>query len=164
MLTTKREPRMAQMGNATARRHSSLSNRIESLFTRLQVSLYRLSGGSIAGTFRGVPVLLLTTTGRKTGKKRTKPLLYMMNDTQIVLVASHAGAQTHPIWWRNLQQTPQAEVQIKRTILQVEAREATSEERERLWPQLVALYPDYETYQKRTTRTIPVVLLQKIQQ
>jgi deazaflavin-dependent oxidoreductase (nitroreductase family) len=127
----------------------------------MQVSLYRLSGGGIAGTFRGVPVLLLTTTGRKTGKKRTKPLLYLLDNDQVVLVASHGGAPTDPIWWRNLQRNPHAEVQIKRTILQVEAREATSEERERLWPKLVALYPDYENYQKRTTRTIPIVILQR---
>ena len=152
---------MAHPGKTTTRRHSGLGNRIESLFTRLQVSLYRLSGGGISGTFRGAPVLLLTTTGRKTGKKRTKPLLYLMDNDQIILVASHAGAPTHPIWWRNLQQTPHAEVQIKHTVLQVEAREATPEERERLWPKLVALYPDYESYQKRTTRTIPVVILQK---
>lgn len=152
---------MTQTGNPVTGRSSNFANRAESLFTNLQVSLYRLSGGSIGGTFRGAPVLLLTTTGRKTGKKRTKPLLYLMDNDQIALVASHAGAPTHPIWWRNLQKNPDAEVQIKRTHLQVKAREATPEERERLWPKLVALYSDYENYQKRTTRTIPVVLLQK---
>lgn len=152
---------MTQTGNAAVGQRSSFGNRIESFYTNVQVSLYRLSGGSIAGAFRGVPVLLLTTTGRKTGKKRTKPLLYLMDDEQVVLVASHGGAPTHPIWWRNLQHNPHAEVQIKRTLLQVEAREATPEERERLWPKLVALYPDYQNYQKRTTRTIPIVLLQR---
>ena len=152
---------MTQTGKAVAGKRSSFVNRAESLFTNLQVSLYRLSGGRLAGTFRGVPVLLLTTTGRKTGKKRTKPLLYLMDGDQVVLVASHAGAPTHPIWWRNLQQAPHAEVQIKRMLLEVEAREATPEERERLWPKLVALYPDYQNYQKRTERTIPVVLLQR---
>lgn len=151
---------MTQTGNAVGGQRSSFGNRVESLFTNVQVSLYRLSGGSIAGTFRGVPVLLLTTTGRKTGKKRTKPLLYLKDNDQVVLVASHAGASTHPTWWRNLQHNPYAEIQIKRTVQQVKAREATPEERERLWPKLVALYPDYETYQKRTTRTIPIVLLQ----
>ncbi|MBV9228238.1 MAG: nitroreductase family deazaflavin-dependent oxidoreductase [Chloroflexi bacterium] len=152
---------MTQTENAVRRQQSGFNNRVESLFTNLQVSLYRLSGGSIGGTFKGVPVLLLTTAGRKTGKKRTKPLLYLMDNDQVVLVASHAGAPTHPSWWRNLQQNPHAEVQIKRTLLQVEAREATPEERERLWPKLVALYPDYENYQKRTTRSIPIVLLQR---
>jgi F420H(2)-dependent quinone reductase len=152
---------MTQTGNAVAGQRSGFGNRVESLFTNVQVSLYRLSGGRISGTFKGVPVLLLTTTGRKTGKKRTKPLLYLMDNDQVVLVASHAGAPTHPIWWRNLQHNPHAEVQIRRTLLQVEAREATPEERERLWPKLVALYPDYQNYQKRTTRTIPIVLLQR---
>ena len=152
---------MTQTGNAVAGQRSSFGNRVESLFTNVQVSLYRLSEGRISGTFKGVPVLLLTTTGRKTGKKRTKPLLYLIDNDQVVLVASHAGAPTHPIWWRNLQHNPHAEVQIRRTLLQVEAREATPEERERLWPKLVALYPDYQNYQERTTRTIPIVLLQR---
>jgi hypothetical protein len=87
---------MTQTGNAVGGPRSSFGNRVESLFTNLQVSLYRLSGGSIAGTLRGVPVLLLTTTGRKTGKKRTKPLLYLTDNDQVVIVASHAGASTHP--------------------------------------------------------------------
>jgi deazaflavin-dependent oxidoreductase (nitroreductase family) len=152
---------MTQTGNTVGRKPSRLGSSVESLFTNLQVFLYRLSGGNIAGSFRGAPVLLLTTTGRKTGKKRTKPLLYLADGDQVVLVASHAGAATHPIWWRNLQHNPRAEIQMKRTRQQVEAREATLEERERLWPKLVALYSDYETYQKRTTRTIPIVILQK---
>lgn len=151
---------MAQTGNTVAGRNSFV-NRMESFLTNLQVALYRWSGGNIAGTFKGAPVLLLTMTGRKTGKKRTKPLLYLMDNDQVVLVASHAGAPTNPTWWRNLQHNPHAEVQIKRALLRVEAREATPEEHERLWPKMVALYPDYQNYQKRTTRTIPIVLLQK---
>ncbi|HEY0755291.1 MAG TPA: nitroreductase family deazaflavin-dependent oxidoreductase [Ktedonobacteraceae bacterium] len=152
---------MTQTGSAVGRQESSIGKRAESFFVKVQVFLYRLSGGSIAGTFRGIPILLLTTMGRKTGTKRTKPLIYLMDNDQMVLVASHGGTPTHPSWWRNLQQTPHAEIQIKRTLQQVEAREATLEERERLWPKLVALYPDYETYQKRTTRIIPIVLLQR---
>ena len=153
---------MTQTENTVGGQRSSFGKRAESFFTNVQVSLYRLSGGRIAGMFKGVLVLLLTTTGRKTGKKRTKPLLYLMDNDQVVVIASHGGAPTHPIWWRNLQHNPHAEVQIKRTIMQVKAREATPEERERLWPKMVALYPDYENYQKRTTRTIPVVLLQRM--
>ena len=152
---------MSQTKNATGVGSSSFSNKAESFFTNLQVSLYRLSRGSIGGTFRGVPVLLLTTVGRKTGKTRTKPLLYLKDNDQIILVASHGGAPTHPAWWRNLQHNPHAQIEIKGTLSEVEAREATSEERERLWPKLVALYSDYENYQKRTTRTIPVVILEK---
>lgn len=153
---------MAQTANTTRTRQSSTATTAERLFTDLQVFLYRLSGGSIGGIFKGAPVLLLTMTGRKTGKKRTKPLLYLEDNDQIVLVASHGGAPTDPVWWRNLQHNPRAEVQIGRNVLQVEARETTPEEREHLWPRLVAMYADYENYQKRTSRTIPVVLLQKI--
>ncbi len=153
---------MAQTANASRTRQSSAATTVERLFTDLQVFLYRLSGGSIGGTFKGAPVLLLTVTGRKTGKKRTKPLLYLEDNDQIALVASHGGAPTNPVWWRNLQHNPRAEVQIGRNVLQVEAREATAEEREHFWPRLVAMYPDYEDYRKRTSRTIPVVILQKI--
>ena len=155
---------MKDTETAVAGRSSSFANRMESLFTDLQVALYRLSKGSVAGTFKGVPVLLLTTTGRKTGKKRTKPLLYLMDNDQVVIVASHGGAPTDPGWWRNLKSNPRAEVQIKDALLQVEAREAAGEERERLWPKLVGLYPDYENYQKHTTRTIPVVILERTSQ
>jgi deazaflavin-dependent oxidoreductase (nitroreductase family) len=152
---------MKDTKTAVAGRPSRFVNKVESLLTDLQVAFYRLSGGSVGGTFKGAPVLLLTTTGRKTGKKRTKPLLYLMDNDQVVLVASHGGAPTDPAWWRNLKSNPRAEVQIKGSLLQVEAREATAEERERLWPKLVALYADYENYQKRTTRTIPVVILER---
>jgi deazaflavin-dependent oxidoreductase (nitroreductase family) len=136
-------------------------NRLEKLLTALQVTLYRLSAGSVAGTFAGVPVLLLTTVGNKTGKRRTKPLLYMMDGEQFVLVASHGGAPTHPGWWRNLLYNPRAEIQVGSKRLQVEAREAAAEERQRLWPRLVALYPGFENYQQHTTRAIPVVILQR---
>lgn len=103
--------------------------------------------------------MLLSTTGRKTGKRRTTPLLYLRDGDKLVLVASHGGSATHPIWWLNLQAKPEAEVEIGRQKLAVVARQANAEERNRLWPLVVAMYADYAKYQEKTTREIPLILL-----
>jgi deazaflavin-dependent oxidoreductase (nitroreductase family) len=108
---------------------------------------------------RGAPVLLLRVRGRRSGKLRVTPLLYLAADGAYVVVASAGGAPKHPAWLLNLRARTDAEIQVKRERLPVTAREAGSEERERLWPRLVALWPDYATYQERTERTIPVVIL-----
>lgn len=141
--------------NRPARR----SNTGARIFTGIHTFFYRLSGGRIGGRFGKSPVLLLTTTGRKTGKQRTTPLLYLKDGDNLVLVASYGGAPTHPVWWLNLQAKPEAEVEIGRQKLRVTARQANAEERARLWPLLVAMYPSYAEYQKKTTREIPVVIL-----
>ena len=127
--------------------------------TNIHILLYRLTGGRIGGRMAGISVLLLTTTGRKSGKERTQPLFYLADGNTMVLVASNGGAAKHPLWWLNLQAHPQAKVQIGSRILTVTATIAESEERGRLWPHLVAMYPEYANYQKRTPREIPVVLL-----
>ena len=106
------------------------------------------------------PILLLNTIGRKTGQVRTNPLLYLKDGETIVLVASYGGAPTHPIWWLNLRAHPQAEIEIGSQKSTVIARQADEEERQRLWPLLVAMFPNYAEYQKKTTREIPVILLQ----
>ncbi len=127
--------------------------------TAIHTFLYRLSGGIIGGHMRKSPVLLLITTGRKTGKRRTTPLLYLKDGDNLVLVASYGGAPMHPLWWLNLQAKPQTEVEIGRQKVAVVARQADPEERKRLWPLLVAMYADYDTYQKKTAREIPVIIL-----
>ena len=107
----------------------------------------------------GSPVLLLTTIGRKTGRRRTTPLLYLENGENMVVVASNGGAPKHPTWWLNLEANPEATVEVGRRKLRVRAEKAGGEERRRLWTRLVEMYPAYEDYQKRTTREIPVVVL-----
>ena len=144
-------------GEAT--RPTNVARAAQRLFTGIHIILYRLSGGSIGGRFGKSPVLLLITVGRKTGKERTTPLLYLKDGEELVLVASYGGSPTHPIWWLNLQAHPQAEVEMGRQRVRVVARQATTEERDRLWPLLVAMYADYAAYQKKTRREIPVVLL-----
>ena len=128
-------------------------------FTTLHVFLYRLTGGSIGGRFRGAPVLLLTTTGRKTGKQRTTPLLYLADETNLAVVASNGGRDRAPSWWSNLKRNPSVEVQIKRLKRKMTAVQATKEEKGRLWPLLANMYPPYDDYQRRTQREIPIVLL-----
>jgi deazaflavin-dependent oxidoreductase (nitroreductase family) len=127
---------------------------------RLHTRVYRATGGKVGGGLGKARVLLLTTTGRKTGQPRTQPLLFARADNGYVLIASKGGAEHDPLWYRNLQATPRAEVQIGRKKVQVCARDAEGEERERLWRALADLYPGYDKYAQRTSRTIPVVLLE----
>lgn len=129
------------------------------VFIALNVGLYRRSGGRIMGKMGGAPILLLTTTGRKSGRSRTVPLLYVKDGACFVVVASYAGSAKHPAWYLNLEQSPKVELQVGRERFAAVARRASAEEKARLWPKLVAIYPQYEDYQKRTTREIPLVIL-----
>lgn len=120
--------------------------------------LYRASGGLLGATAGG-PVLLLTTAGRKSGRSRTVPLLYLEDDANLVVVASNAGDDRHPAWWLNLEANHVATIRIKRKVIRVCAREATEVERTRLWPRFVRMYSGYENYRCRTRRRIPIVIL-----
>jgi deazaflavin-dependent oxidoreductase (nitroreductase family) len=104
-------------------------------------------------------VLLLDHVGRKTGRRRTTPLIYMEDGADLVIVAARAGADTTPTWWLNLKANPATTVLIGSQHRKVVARQATGEEKQRLWPRLVESYGDYAVYQKRTERDIPVIIL-----
>jgi deazaflavin-dependent oxidoreductase (nitroreductase family) len=127
----------------------------------LHTALYRATRGKVGGSMRKAPVLLLTTKGRKTGKIRTTPLLYGRDGDNLVLVASVGGAPNNPAWFHNLQGY-KAQVQIGGETRKVKARVAEGEERERLWQLMVGIWPDYAEYQKKTTRRIPVVVLEPV--
>ncbi len=130
------------------------------LVSRVHVALYRASGGRIGGRFRKTaPVLLLTTTGRKTGKRRTTPLLYAEDAGRYVVVASVGGAPKHPAWYLNLRESPEATIQVRGRQLAVHAETAPPDERARLWAVVTRMYPGYDAYQAKTTREIPVVAL-----
>ena len=120
---------------------------------------YQLTRGAIGAGSARMPILLLTTTGRKTGRRRTTPLLYVAEGENIVVVASAGGQPRHPHWWLNLEKNPEAEVQIRNEKRRVKAEEASGVERERLWRLVVGMYPGYEEFQRATTRKIPVVVL-----
>ena len=121
--------------------------------------MYRVSRGRALGTVAGMPVLLLTTTGRRSGTERTTPLTFFREAADLVVIASNGGADRPPDWWLNLQHDPRAVVEIGTDRLAVSARSASAAEHERLWPGIVATYAGYAEYQERTTRQIPVVLL-----
>jgi F420H(2)-dependent quinone reductase len=122
--------------------------------------LYRLSGGRAFGRAWNLSILLLTTTGRKTGMPRTTPLCYFADGDDIVVVASNGGMDWFPAWWLNLMGEPRATVEIGRSRRAVVARPASPEERERLWTTLTAIAPGYLEYQRRTRREIPLGILQ----
>jgi deazaflavin-dependent oxidoreductase (nitroreductase family) len=129
------------------------------LFSRIHVFLYRVSGGRIGGRFKAAPVLLLTTTGRKSGKRRTTPLLYGEDAGRYVVVASVGGAPKHPAWYLNLGGDAEATVQVGGRTLGVRAETAAAEERTRLWSVMTRLYARYDDYQAKTSREIPIVIL-----
>jgi deazaflavin-dependent oxidoreductase (nitroreductase family) len=129
-------------------------------FGGAQTWLYRKTGGKLGGTLVGAPVLLLTTTGRKTGKQRTAPLLYIRDGATLVVVASKGGFPTHPAWYLNLTANPKVEVQVGANVQLMNARTASDEEKAKYWPTLVAMYSDYQMYQDRTDRPIPLVVLE----
>ncbi len=122
--------------------------------------LYRVSGGRVGGRLWNLPVVLLTTTGRKTGKRRTVPLCSFRDGDDVVVIASYGGLDQPPAWWLNLEANPQAEVQDGRSRRAVTARNADPDERTRLWAEVTARAPGYLEYERRTTREIPVVILQ----
>ena len=107
-------------------------------------------------------MLLLTTTGRKSGKESTTPLIYDLAGDDVVVVASHGGAPRDPGWYRNLSVHPEVGVQIKGDRFRARARTATGEERERLWRQMNGVWPHYAGYQERTERVLPVVVLERL--
>jgi deazaflavin-dependent oxidoreductase (nitroreductase family) len=137
--------------------------------SRAQVWLYRRTGGRVGGHWRigagfrkPVPVLLLEHLGRKSGRRFTTPLLYLVDGDHLVVVASQGGLPKNPQWYRNLMATPDARVQVGHALVPVHARRASPEERDALWPRLVELYADFETYQEWAgDREIPVVVLER---
>jgi deazaflavin-dependent oxidoreductase (nitroreductase family) len=134
----------------------------ENLFGRQHVERYRETEGEVGHIWkRGAKTLLLTTKGRKTGKETTTPLIYERAGNDYVIVASKGGAPEHPGWYRNLAQDPEVEVQVKDVTFRARARTAEGDERERLWKLVTRQWPDYDAYQARTEREIPVVVSER---
>ena len=111
---------------------------------------------------KGVPTLLLTTRGRKTGKLRRTALIYGVEGNRYLLVASHGGAKRHPAWYLNLIQNPEVWVQVEADKFTARARAAGADEKPRLWRLMASIWPDYDKYQAATEREIPVVILERV--
>ena len=129
------------------------------IVTRLHVILYRLSRGRIGGNLSGVQILLLESVGRKTGKRRTTPLVYIRDGGNYVVTASNGGEPHHPGWYYNLHSQPQTFVQVMDRRIPVEAEQANPEERRRLWAELVKTNPRFDEYQRKTSREIAMFIL-----
>jgi proline iminopeptidase len=134
----------------------------ESLFGEEHVRRYRETGGTVGHIWReGATILLLTTTGRKSGEKRTVPLIYVQDGDRYVIVASKGGAPQDPGWYQNIEKTPDVELQVKQEVFPARARRASGEERERLWRLANTVWKYYDDYAKKTQREIPVVVLER---
>jgi len=127
--------------------------------SRINTFFYKRNNGQgLGSTFQNIPVALLTTTGRKTGEPRVSPLYFLRDGDRVVVAASRGGSDKNPQWYLNLKANPKVQVQIKDELLNLTARDANEEERQRYWPQLVQMYPTYDDYQSWTDRVIPLVV------
>jgi F420H(2)-dependent quinone reductase len=132
------------------------------LITAVHRFVYQRSGGRIGGRLPGQRFLLLTTTGRRTGRERTMPLLYVPDRDRFVVVGSNGGDDRPPAWWLNLQAWPAAQVQVDRQHHRVQARQAYGAELADLWARLEQSYRYYADYRRRTSREIPIVVLEPV--
>ncbi|WAL67080.1 nitroreductase family deazaflavin-dependent oxidoreductase [Amycolatopsis cynarae] len=133
------------------------------LFGDEHVRRYEETNGEVGHDWeKGAPILILTTTGRKTGQERKFALIYQEHEGSYVVVASKGGAPQHPGWYLNLLAHPEVKVQVKADRFAARARTATDAEREVLFPKMVRVWPDYEDYQRKTDRKIPVVVLERV--
>jgi F420H(2)-dependent quinone reductase len=149
------------MGSAKLLNLGARLGPVARLATRAHARLYRMTGGRFLPKWaEGMPVLSLTTTGRKAGKPRSTTVIYLEDGDRLVVMPSNAGSDATPAWWLNLRANPEAAVQIANERRRVRARVATPEEAQRLWPRMCEAYSGFEAYQQFTEREQPIVLLE----
>ncbi len=141
---------------------SPLGSTLMKSFRNLQIFLYRISSGKIAGSINGSPLLLFTVTGRKSGRAYTVPLAYVRHNDEYLVSASAAGSDRNPVWFSNLKSSPQAKIEVMRKTYCVTAVITTGEERERLYKLFKAQGSNFVAYEKKTTRKIPVIRLRPV--
>jgi deazaflavin-dependent oxidoreductase (nitroreductase family) len=127
-------------------------------FARAHIAVYRRTEGKVGARLLWFPAALLTTIGRRSGQPRTTPTLYLREGDRVVLPASFGGRDEHPMWYRNLRSNPKVHIQIRGEHLDLVARDAIEEERNRFWPRLVRMYPPYRNYRRAADRVIPLVV------
>lgn len=138
-----------------------MADRDYSLFGDAHVEQYLATNGEVGHLWNGVPCLVLWTTGRKSGETRAAPLIYGARGDDVVIVASKGGAPSHPAWYRNLEADPDVEVQVGADRYAGRARVAEGDERAELWQLMAGIWPDYDDYQAKTDRQIPVVVIER---
>ncbi|TDB82119.1 nitroreductase family deazaflavin-dependent oxidoreductase [Actinomadura sp. KC216] len=132
------------------------------LYGKEHVARYQETDGAEGHDWNGTVTLLLTTTGRRSGKEGTTPLIYQRDGDAHVIVASDGGNDDDPLWYKNIQANPEVKVQVKGDKFTARARTATADEKPALWKKMTAVWPDYDEYQTKTNRDIPVVLLERV--
>ena len=133
----------------------------DDLFGAEHVRVYRETGGEQGYHWRGATILLLSTTGRRSGEQRTTPLIHRTDGDGWVIVASKGGAPDNPYWYKNLEADPDVTIEVEAEQIPVRAHAAEGSERDRLWRLMTEVWPAYDDYQKRTSREIPVVVLER---
>lgn len=140
--------------------HIRLLKFLRKIITEGNVQLLRISKGQLGNSFLGVPVLLLTTTGRRSGRMRTQPLFYLEDGERFVLVASNAGTESDPAWLLNIKSQPKVNANIIGHDIKLVGRIATMEEKSELWPKLTHLFPKWQMMEDRSERSFKVVILE----
>jgi deazaflavin-dependent oxidoreductase (nitroreductase family) len=131
-------------------------------FNEALIDEFRSNGGQVTGMFAGAPLVLITTTGAKSGKRRTTPIVHTNDGDNVVIIASKGGAPTSPDWYHNLVANPDVTVELPNEKFEARARVAQGDERDRLYRAQADLMPNFDEYQKATTREIPVVVLERV--
>jgi len=131
------------------------------LFGQEHVKRYKATDGEEGHDWQGTITLLLTTTGRKSGKERTTPLIYQEHDGDYLIVASNGGDDQPPAWYLNLEENPEAKVQVWGDVFDAGVRVADDEEKPEMWSKMAATWPSYDDYQAKTDRPIPIVVLER---
>jgi deazaflavin-dependent oxidoreductase (nitroreductase family) len=137
-----------------------MSTSVSDLHGTEHVERYRATNGEEGHEWKGTKTLLLTTVGRRSGEPRTTPLIYGRSGDDYLVVASKGGSDAPPAWYRNLEENPEVEIQVKDQTMKARARTATSDEKPELWKIMTREWPDYDSYQENTDREIPVVVLE----
>jgi len=131
------------------------------LYGEEHIERYEATGGREGHDWQGTQALILTTKGRRSGEPRKAPLIYGEHDGDLLVVASKGGAPDPPAWYRNLEADPEVRVQVRDDVFPAHARTATAQEKPELWAIMVKEWPDYDAYQAKTDRDIPVVVLER---
>ena len=135
----------------------------QNTYNRQLIEEFRADRGKNGGPMAGRPLLLLTTTGAKSGQLRTTPMMYIRDGDRLLVIASNAGAPTHPDWYRNLVAHPEVTVEVGNETFKANAIVTEGLERQRLWSRVVELYPFFADHQAKTTRPIPVIVLRRLE-
>lgn len=139
-----------------------MSNASPTDWNQAIITEFRANGGKVGGQFAGAPLLLLTTTGARTGQRRTTPVMYNTDGDRLLIFASKAGAPTHPAWYHNLVAHPMVTIEVGTETFDAAATVLHGEERDRLFARHATQYPGFAEYQAKTTRTIPVIALERV--